>query len=711
MQVYIVYMGSLPEGEYSPSSTHQTMLQEVVDGSSVENILVRSYKRSFNGFAAKLTDNERQKLAAMKGVVSVFPSRTLQLHTTRSWEFIGLGESVKRNPSVESDVIVGVLDTGIWPESESFSDEGFGPAPKKWKGACKGGRNFTCNKKIIGARVYSLDGKNETARDTDGHGTHTASTAAGNKVKDASFFGVGKGTARGGVPSSRIAVYKVCSESGCKGADVLAGFDDAIADGVDLLTVSLGGDRTMDLSDDPIAIGSFHAMAKGILTLNSAGNSGSFYGSTASVSPWMLSVAAATTDRLFIDRIVLGNGTEVVGFAINGFTQNGKKFPLVLGHKVVGDCLALETLLLSRSCSGRCLDSSLVKGKIVLCEMPEGPIVAHQAAAAGSIVRQKESVGRSSFLVSWPSSSVTSNDYDSIISYMDSTKNPQAEILKTESIKDTEAPAVAYFSSRGPNTILPEILKPDISAPGVDILAAYSLVAPLTIDEDDKRHVKFNILSGTSMACPHVAGVAAYIKTFHPTWAPSAIKSAIMTTALPMNDTKDSLAEFSYGSGYINPIKAINPGLIYEASEEDYIRMLCSAGYSSEKLRLITRDNSTCPEASKKTSPKDFNYPSMASQILAGKSFTVNFHRTVTNVGLPNSTYKVHVLSNSEVRIKVVPDILSFKSINEKKSFDVIVTGKGVPLSIEILSASVVWSDGKHRVRSPIALIPKGGSI
>ncbi|XP_031286386.1 subtilisin-like protease SBT4.3 isoform X2 [Pistacia vera] len=696
MQVYIVYMGSLPEGEYSASSSHQTMLQEVVDASSVENIMVRSYKRSFNGFAAKLTDNERQKLASMKGVVSVFPSTTLQLHTTRSWDFIGLGDSAKRNPSVESDVIIGVLDTGIWPESESFSDEGFGPAPKKWKGACKGGRNFTCNKKVIGARFYSsVEGVNGTAIDDDGHGTHTASTAAGNKVKDANLFGVGQGTARGGVPSSRIAVYKVCSSTGCPVADILAGFDDAIADGVDLLTVSIGG-GAVNFSQDPIAIGSFHAMAKGILTLNSAGNSGPFLGSTGSVSPWMMSVAASTTDRLFIDRVVLGNGTAIVGAAINGFTQNGKKYPLVIGAQVSSDCPPPGDL----SCSGTCLNSSLVKGKIVLCEQPTGDIAAHRAGAAGSIIENS----LLSFVVSLPATSVTSSDYDSIIDYMDSTKSPQAEILKTEIIKDSDAPSLALFSSRGPNTILPEILKPDISAPGVDILAAFSPIAPLTADVEDKRQVKFNILSGTSMACPHAAGVAAYVKTFNPTWSPSAIKSAIMTTAFPMNETKTTDAEFAYGSGHVNPIKAVNPGLVYDAFEEDYIRMLCSAGYNEETLRLVTGDNSTCPKASGKASPKDLNYPSMSSKVSLEKPFTINFHRTVTNVGLPNSTYKAQVFSSSEVGIEVVPEVLSFESKNEKKSFDVTVTGKGVTVTT-IFSGSLVWSDGVHSVRSPVAVI------
>ncbi|ONI00109.1 hypothetical protein PRUPE_6G067800 [Prunus persica] len=246
MQVHIVYLGSLPDGEYSPMAHHLNILQSIVQGSSPENLLVRSYKRSFNGFAAKLTDQEREKLAN-EGSSLCFPSRTFQLQTTRSWEFMGLNEKVSRNSVVESDIIVGVIDTGIWPESESFKDDGFGPPPKSWKGVCDGGKNFTCNNKIIGARRYTA----ESARDELGHGTHTASTVAENAVKDVNFYGLANGTAGGGVPAVRIVAYKVWGLS--LGYNVLAAFDDAIADGVNIISVSMGTVEA-GIDDDPVAI-------------------------------------------------------------------------------------------------------------------------------------------------------------------------------------------------------------------------------------------------------------------------------------------------------------------------------------------------------------------------------------------------------------------------------------------------------------------------
>ncbi|KAK1586714.1 hypothetical protein Q3G72_005374 [Acer saccharum] len=526
IKLHIVYMGSLQEGQYSPASTHLNMLQEVVGTSTLENILVRSYRKSFNGFAAKLTDIERQKLANMDGVVSIFPSSTLQLHTTRSWDFMGFNESVSRKRNIESNIIVGVFDTGIWPESESFSDEGFGPPPKKWKGACIGGQNFTCNNKIIGARYYLSDYPGTSTRDEEGHGSHTASTAAGNLVKDASFFGLAKGRARGGVPSARIAAYKVCYPEGCASADILSAFDDAIADGVDLITISFGHGNPSEYNKDPIAIGAFHAMAKGILTVNSAGNNGPKPSTTTSVAPWLFSVAASTTDRLILDNIILGNGKKIEGSSINPFNLGGKKLPLVRGKEVSsGSCTEED----AESCYAMCLDSSKVKGKIIMCDDVFGFDEAREAGAAGSVMKNKPS-DEIPPTVSLPASAVFSKEYNAVLSYKNSTKNPLAEILKSETIKDFAAPIVTRFSSRGPNVIVPEILKPDISAPGLNILAAYSAIAPAFDYSSDEGGVRYKMMSGTSMACPHVTGTAAYVKTFHPEWSPSAIKSAIMTT-------------------------------------------------------------------------------------------------------------------------------------------------------------------------------------
>lgn len=166
--------------------------------------------------------------------------------------------------------------------------------------------------KIIGARHYRSRGSipsedNDSARDSIGHGTHTASIAAGSVVDGASMLGVASGTARGGVPSARIAIYKVCWSDGCASDDILAAFDDAIADGVDIISISVGASNAFDYFNDSIAIGAFHSMKNGILTSTSAGNSGPEYKSLSNYSPWSLSVAASTIDRNFSNKLVLGN--------------------------------------------------------------------------------------------------------------------------------------------------------------------------------------------------------------------------------------------------------------------------------------------------------------------------------------------------------------------------------------------------------------------
>ncbi|GLU11526.1 hypothetical protein SLE2022_282650 [Rubroshorea leprosula] len=703
-KVYIVYMGSCVEGGiYQTTAVHFNMLQQVIGESSVRDVLIRNYKRSFNGFAAKLTDHEAKRLEGMNGVVSVFPSTTFHLQTTRSWDFLGFNETVKRNPTVESNVIIGVIDTGIWPESESFSDEGFGPPPKKWKGACDGGKNFTCNNKLIGARYYTT----VSARDDEGHGSHTASTAAGNPVKGASFFGLGEGTAKGGVPSARIAAYRVCEAIGCGSEEILAAFDDAIADGVDLITISIGGEFPIDFNVDPIAIGAFHAMKKGILTVQAAGNTGSYqkFMSTSSSAPWVLSVAASSIDRQFISEVVLGNGKTLTGLSINTFTLNGTKFPVVSGENAANTSACGEAE--ARACYEGCLNKEAVKGKIVLCNEVYGADEVKSAGGVGAIVYNNlnETVPRA-LIFSIPAIALNKDNFSFVETYVKS-KNPVAEILRSETIKDPDAPRVARFSSRGPNVVIPDVWKPDLSAPGVDILAAYSpLVSPSEFDGDN-RHVKYSVLSGTSMACPHAAGAAAYVKTIHPDWSASAIKSALMTTTsfIEPNSQLDPSLGISFSPGNINPAKAINPGLVYETSKEDYINVLCSIGYTSDIIRIISGDNSSCSESSKNASARHMNYPSLAARVPVSKPFKLEFHRTVTNVGSANSTYKAQVSQNSKhsLNVTVFPEVLSFKSINEKKSFNVTVTGEGFE-KFDYVATDLVWSDGSHIVRSPVVI-------
>ncbi|KAB2018218.1 hypothetical protein ES319_D08G214200v1 [Gossypium barbadense] len=610
-KVHIVYMGDRPKGDFSAKATHHSMLTSVLGrSSSAQESLVYSYG-NFNAFAAKLTAEEVEKFSEMDGVVRVIPNHILKLHTTRSWDFLGLSQS-NVGAQLQGDVVIGPLDTGIWPEHESFNDQGLGAPPSKWKGTCQGA-NFTCNNKIIGGRYYNsenwyYEGDLKSPRDSEGHGTHTSSTAAGDRVPGASYYGLANGTARGGVPGARIAMYKVCWSFGCGAADILAAFDDAIADGVDIISVSLGSEFPVPYDVDPIAIGAFHAMKYGILTSSSAGNSGPWPYSVSNYAPWTLTVAASTIDRKFIAKAVLGNGQAFTGLSINSFELYGKTYPLIWGGDAA-NYSAGASQDLSKYCITGSMNSYKVEGKIVFCEVLWDGTGVLLANGVGTIMADDE-ITDFAFNYPLPATQISTSDGEKILDYIKTTENPIATILLGETLTDYMAPYVVSFSSRGPNPVTPDILKPDLTAPGVDILAAWSPIAPPSIDWEDPRSVDYNIISGTSMSCPHASGAAAYVKAAHPDWSPAAVKSALMTTATVVDPNKHEDLEFAYGSGQINPAQAIKPGLVYDANETDYISFLCKQGYNTTTVRLITGDNSSVCSSTLNGRAWDLNYPS-----------------------------------------------------------------------------------------------------
>ncbi|KAI4313550.1 hypothetical protein L6164_026520 [Bauhinia variegata] len=515
----------------------------------------------------------------------------------------------------------------------------------------------------------------------------------------ASMLGFGLGTARGAVPSARIAVYKVCWPR-CADADILAAFDDAIADGVDILSVSLGGSPNRQYFDNSVAIGAFHAMRNGILTVTSAGNLGPSPATLTNFSPWSISVGASTMDRKFVTKVELGDNKTYEGVSINTFGLKGDMYPLIYGGDAANTSGGSS---LARFCVPNTLDPNLVKGKIVLCDGDSSRIAATSTFLAGAVgvLTQGETRRDSASIFPLPGSYLNSHDGANTFIYLNSTRNPTATIFRSKEVKNTLAPAVVSFSSRGPNRLTPDILKPDLVAPGVYVLASWSEISPISGVEGDNRTLPFNIISGTSMSCPHVSGAAAYVKSFHPTWSPAAIKSALMTTAKPLSSKINHEAEFAYGAGQIDPIKAVNPGLVYDAGESDYINLLCGQGYTTRFLRRVTGDNSSCPGTANATA-RDLNYPSFALQTQLAKSTNATFKRTVTNVGSSVSTYKATVTVSSQgLKIQVNPSVLSFTSQGQKKTFELSIEGT---IEETIVSASLVWNDGNFQVRSPIVV-------
>ncbi|XP_060206137.1 subtilisin-like protease SBT4.15 [Lycium barbarum] len=705
---YIVYMGELPKDTSFLLNNHNNILKQAIGsdlGLSRESRVLHSYRRSFNGFVAKLSPEEADVLSRREDVISVFPNTIRQLRTTRSWDFVGMPLNVRRKPQVESDIIVGVIDTGVWIESPSFNDEGFGPPPSKWKGKCDKGVNFTkCNNKVIGAQYFNLEGVGDTDQittaDLEGHGSHTASTAAGIPVRDASLNGLAKGIARGGVPSARIAAYKACWSMGCSDSDILAAFDAAIADGVDFISLSVGGE-SRDFFDDSIAIGAFHALKKGILTSCAGGNSGPDLGSIENVAPWIFTVAASSIDRQFETDAKLGNGVQISGISINTFEPNKKWFPLTTG--TLAEVKNASYHGNSSACDIGTLEESKVKGKIVYClgSSQQDSVIQYLKGAGAIIVGDK--MTDVAFETQISATNINTTYAAQVEKYINSTKSPKAVIYKSRTVNMT-APFVASFSSRGPQTISLNILKPDIAAPGLSILAANSGSHRINGDSEDKKNVKYYVESGTSMACPHVAAAAAYVKSFHPDWSPAAIKSALMTTAKSMK-IRPVGAELASGSGQINPRKAINPGLIYDLDLDSYISYFCKEGYNSTNIALLTGSKkykcSSVPEAK---GADGLNYPSMHLQLKNANESDISaiFYRTVTHVGNGKAVYKAKVRGPKCLSIKVVPNILSFSTVNQKKSFRVMLKGKFIREKSWYLSGSLVWIGKKPNVKSPI---------
>ncbi|MCL7031079.1 hypothetical protein MKW94_030947, partial [Papaver nudicaule] len=340
-KLYIVYMGehSYPDSDSVISSNYVLLASVVGSISQAKEATTHHYHKSFRGFSAVLTPEQAQTLRETESVISVFESKIARLHTTHSWNFLGI-DAIPQNNKLKKmetklDVIIGVIDSGVWPESESFNDRELGPKPN-FKGECVTGnlnnQPFKCNKKIIGARYYSkgfevakgpLESQNQTffrsPRDNEGHGTHTASTIAGSEV-NLTLFDSSKGVTRGGMPSARLAIYKACWLGLCDSADVLSAFHDAIQDGVHIISISAGTTPTSFFTDI-CSIGSYHAFKEGILVSAAAGNGGTI-GTVANVAPWTLTVAASTIDREFNSNVQLGNSAILKGSSINPLQVN-----------------------------------------------------------------------------------------------------------------------------------------------------------------------------------------------------------------------------------------------------------------------------------------------------------------------------------------------------------------------------------------------------
>ncbi len=670
---------------------------------------IYDYTIANNGVAADLTAAQAAQLAKTPGVIALVQDELAQPDTTESPHFLGLDAAgglwsqLGGADNAGAGVVVGVIDTGIWPENPAFAGNTGIPVPADWHGTCVAGELFsknTCNDKLIGARYYVGGyGLNNIAiadyvspRDGAGHGSHTSSTAAGNHGTTVTIDGNLIGTGSGMAPGAKLAMYKVCWEgrkgnpAGCYNSDSVAAINDAILDGVDVLNYSIGG-STESSPLDPVAMAFRGASNAGIFVANSAGNSGPGASTLDHPAPWVTTVAAATFRRAF-QAVELGNGARYVGASTTPSLPTAT--PLVTAASVK---LASAATTDAARCFAGTLDPAKTTGKVVVCDRGviariDKSFEVKRAGGVGMVLANTSPNSLNGDYHPVPSVHVTDVDGTAIKAYITSAGvAATAKIVPltaAELAAAPQVPEITDFSSRGPSTTTGgDILKPDIAAPGNDVVAA---VAP------PSNHGRlWDFMSGTSMSSPHIAGIGALLKAKNPTWLPSEIKSALMTSATDTVSTADD--PFSQGAGFVNPNGAADPGLVYSTSATEYRQYLVSLG-----VHFAPPNDTLTP-----ISGPNLNQASIAVGSLPG-SQTVTRH--VKNVGSTSATYEASVALDGFATV-VTPPSLTLAP-GAEGTFTVAFTRTDAVLG-DWAKGSLTWNQtagGAHHVRIPIALRP-----
>ena len=700
------------------------------------------YSNALNGFAVRTDLAGAQRIAKDPAVSVVLPDEIRQATSLPDAAgakpmpgvnglntFLGLtgkGEAYAKGVTGEG-VLVGVIDSGIWPEHPSFADDGTLPAAPTFdtseRSACDFGNSawnpadapFTCNNKLVGARefldTYRANTRLEpyefdSARDNEGHGTHTASTAAGDAGVHASIFGVDKGVVSGIAPRAQVIAYKALGDGGGYTSDLSAAIDQAVADGVDVINYSIGG-GAQTVSADTISF--LFAADAGVFTAVSAGNSGpadKTIGGPADV-PWVTGVGATTYPTFYKGQVKLMGGRTYLGSSVTRSSPNAE----IIDAAKAG----LSGAVTPDLCIAGTLDPAKVTGKIVLCGRGGNGRVdksfeVQRAGGVGMVLYNQVDVDNyftDNFFV--PTVMVDNTPGVAIRDFVNGRKHPRGQLVAGGlGTSPFRTPTVAYFSSRGENPTSGDIIKPDLSAPGVQVMAGNT---PAPSPGTQPAGELFQAIAGTSMAGPVVAGSYALLKQAHPDWSAAAAKSALMTTAnknVRDYDRVTQASPFAMGAGLAvvgrpaDKGSAFQPGLVYDAGFNDYLGFLCAEG--PEAFNDPAATCATLAGAGIPTTAANLNYASIGIEALPG-SQTVT--RTVTNVS--SRTIRVHADTTAPAgySVAVSPRWMQVAP-GESKSFGVTITNTGAATG-QWGFGSVIWRGDGYTLRSSIAV--KGVAI
>ncbi|MBT8084829.1 MAG: S8 family serine peptidase [Woeseia sp.] len=726
---------------------------------------IYSYRYALNGFAARMSPAQAGKLANLPEVANVWEDEVRPLTTNYSPQFLKLFDGdggLRGAEGLDGDgIVIGFIDSGIAAAHPALRDTRDAPqprlctstwgtssllgrwlcrrfrrqpdvilfeSPEDWNGTCETGPDFaadSCNNKLIGARFYLEGAQNSgpidsgevfSPLDVDGHGTHTATTAAGNKV-DASIYGTFMGRVEGMAPRARVAAYKACwlrpdaTRSSCNTSDLALAIDDAVADGVDIINYSVGNSMRDTNAPDDLAL--LAAAKAGVLTIVAAGNDGpnlATIGSPAG-SPWVITTGASSREgEHSLEALEVTQPTSLAGrFAIR---EANFSAPLDENGPLDAELILADDgdTALPGGASGTTFDAcealindSEVSGKIAFIQRGgcNFDIKVANAEDAGAIavvvfnVAGDPTVMTGTNSAAIPAVMIGQADGNRVLDELNAGEIVTLTLDKSFflTVADT-GNVMGSFSSRGPAPIQ-DILKPDVTAPGINILAGFTPDAVNSVTGED-----FAFLTGTSMSTPHVAGVAALIKQAHPTWTPAAVKSALVTTAYQDVNQQDGTTPanaFDFGAGHIAPNEANDPGLIFDAGNDDYDAFSCAIDAPAvSQTRCDELENAG---ASMDTS--DLNQPSVAVARLAN-SQTVT--RRVTNVSDTTETYAAQVTAPPGILVDVTPPSISVPP-GQSVSFEVTLTYDSGPLDAWRFG-SLTWLSEDHAVRSPLAVRP-----